>query len=386
MARSMIQRRQDAERERIEAYDATLRRVSAVARPAPDFEKALHEAKTGFAERAIRTCMEWRPKLKTRDSARLRLAAARHLFARYPVPSHLEQVWLDHNGLDAEEIRLRKRWYIVAAQGGSLYKAGANEWLSRKEVHWFLNPPGELDITEAFWLAIARTYTDDVGLALRIAGSKIARMSRQELAFWRQAARFFVANPTTREEIDDLCDYLQAARRRDASYGLKGRTLASLRRQMEEWHRYLAAVERIEAMRRRIEAREHRTGRAPSADRTWPGSSLADWEWQPSAREAKSRGERFVVRQLKKAEELVAEGQAMHHCVSSYAAKCITGNASIWALRRMALGKAERLLTIELDRQHRAVQVRGFANRLATADEKQVLGRWAKARGIVLPT
>jgi hypothetical protein len=30
------------------------------------------------------------------------------------------------------------------------------------------------------------------------------------------------------------------------------------------------------------------------------------------------------------------------------------------------------------------VQVRGFANRLARADEQQVLERWAKARGIAL--
>jgi hypothetical protein len=36
MARSMIQRRQQAARERIEAYDATLRRVSTAARTTPD--------------------------------------------------------------------------------------------------------------------------------------------------------------------------------------------------------------------------------------------------------------------------------------------------------------------------------------------------------------
>ncbi len=65
--------------------------------------------------------------------------------------------------------------------------------------------------------------------------------------------------------------------------------------------------------------------------------------------------------------------------------KCIAGYASIWSLRRRVPGKVDRLLTIELDRQHRAVQVRGFANRLATADEKQVLGRWATARGVTVP-
>lgn len=385
MARSTIRRRQEAERQRIEAYEATLRRVSSAPRPAPDFENALRAAKRGFEAEIIRDAWTWRPQLKTRDAARLRLAAARHLFARYAVSAHLEAVWLDTEDLDREETMLRKRWYVVVAGGGSPYKAGAGEWLSRKEVHGFLNPPGALRFDEAFWAAIARTYTDDVGVSLRIARSKVARTPRSELAFWRDVARFFCANPATLEEIDDLCDYLADAYRRDRAFNLKGRTLVSLRRRMEEWHRDLAAIERIEAMRRRVAGRANPRGAiVPSQGGSWPGSLLADWEWQPSAKEAKARGERFVVRQLVKAEDLVLESRAMHHCVSSYAAKCMTGSASIWVLRRCALGKIERLLTIELDRNNRAVQVRGFANRLAQPDEMKILERWAKARGVML--
>ena len=385
MARSTIRRRQEAERQRVEAYEATLRRVSAVARPAPDFEMALREAKRGFEGKIIRDAWAWRPQLKTRDPARLRLAAARHLFARYPAPAHLEAVWLDTNGLSDDEIRLRKRWYVAVAGGGSLYKAGAAEWLSRKEVHWFLNPPGELGFEEAFWAAIARTYTDDPGVALRVARSKVGRTPRAELALWREVARFFCVNPARIEEIDDLCDYLADAYRRNRAYSLKGRTLLSLRRLMEQWHRDIAAIERIEAMRRRAAGRNARAGGPASQGGAWPGSPLADWEWQPSEKEAACRNERFVVRQLKHAEDLVAESRAMHHCVSSYAAKCIAGNASIWVLRRCALGKVERLLTIELDPRHRAVQVRGFGNRIARPDEQKILARWAKTRGVMLP-
>ena len=83
MAKSMIQRRQDAERERIEAYAATLRRVSHVPRPAPDFERALDEARRGFAGVAIRDGALWRPKLKTRDRDIPGLAE-RHLIGIQP--------------------------------------------------------------------------------------------------------------------------------------------------------------------------------------------------------------------------------------------------------------------------------------------------------------
>jgi hypothetical protein len=384
MARSMIQRRQDAERERIEIYDATLRRVGRQPRPTPDFRRAIEEAERGFAGEVVRDPCSWHPQMKTRDAARLRLAAARHLFALYPVPAMLERIWIDDAGLDAEEVRLRKHWYVVAARGGSLYKAGASQWLTRKEVHALLNPPAGLGFDEALWHAIAHSYLDAPGPAMCIARSKIARAPRSELGFWRDVARFFCANPVPVETIDDLCDYLAECRRRDRSYSVEGRTLSSLSRRMHEWHRDIAAIERIQALRRRAAGRASRSAGASAPDLMWPGSPLADWEWMPSAKDAKAKGERFVVRQLKQAEDLVMESRAMRHCVSTYAGKCIAGQASIWSLRRCTKGGIDRLLTIEVDQQHRAIQVRGFANRLAHADERNVLERWAKARGIAL--
>ena len=381
MKRSTIQRRQDAERERIELCDAVLRRAVRGARSTPDFRRAIEEAEHGFSGEVVRDPQSWQPQMKTRDTARLRVAAARHLFALYPVPAFLEWGWIDDTGLDAHEVRLRKQWYVTAARGGSLYKAGASTWLTRKEVHAFLSPSVGLGFDEAFWEAIARSYASDAAMALRIARSKIARASRGDIDFWRGAVRFFCAHPAPAETIDDLCDYLAECRRRDPRYSLEGRTLLTLTRRMHEWHHDIAAIERIEAMRRWA---HRRSPQAWSADATWSGSPLADWEWLPSSKDAKAKGERFVVRQLKQAEDLVMESRAMHHCVSTYAAKCIAGAASIWSLRRCTRERIDRLLTIEVDRQDEAVQVRGLANRLANLDERNVLERWAKARGIAL--
>jgi hypothetical protein len=224
MAHSLIQRRLEAERARVEAYEASLRRVSQPARPAPSFETAIVEAKRGFEADVLRDARAWRPQMKTRDVARLRLAAARYLFARYAVAEHLEQIWIDCSGLAPAEIILRKRWYIVAAGGGSLHRKEAGAWLSRKEVHAFLNPPPHLGFEAAIWQAIARSYSNDPAIALRIARSRIAQTPRAELGFWREVVRFFCAHPTTVEEMDDLRDYLADCRRRNPEFGLKGRT------------------------------------------------------------------------------------------------------------------------------------------------------------------
>ena len=272
MKRSTIQRRQDAERERIELCDAALRRVVRRARSAPDFRKAIEDAEQGFCGEVVRDPQSWQPQMKTRDAARLRVAAARHLFSLYPVPAFLERVWIDDTGLSAEEVRLRKQWYVTAARGGSLYKAGASAWLTRKEIHAFLNPSVGLGFDEAFWEAIARSYASDAAMALRIARSKIAQASRGETDFWRGVVRFFCANPAPVETIDDLYDYLAECRRRDPHYSLEGRTLLALTRRMHEWHHDIAAIERIEAMRRR--ARGH-VAQTWATDAAWSGSSLA---------------------------------------------------------------------------------------------------------------
>jgi hypothetical protein len=386
MARSSIQRRQEAERSRVEACEAVLRRVTLQERPAPDFQKAIDEARRGFDAHVVRDPSAWRPQMKTRDESRLRLAAARYLFARYPVGDHLEEIWTDGSVLADDEVRLRKRWYIVAACGGSLYKEGAGAWLTRKEVHAFVNAPPGLGFEAALWQAIAGSYTDDPGAALRIARSRVARTPRAELGFWREAARFFCAHPITIEEMDDLCDFLADCRQRNPGWSLKGRTLASLRRLEHEWRRDLEAIARIEAARRRVEEAQARAhGQTPGEPSDhWPGAAISDWSWSPSAKD-RSKREEYMVIQLRTAADLVAETRAMRHCVSTYASKCIAGHASIWSLRRRAAGQTQRLLTIELDRQNRAVQIRGFANRLANAGERNVLERWAKARGIHLP-
>src|SRR5262245_60112171 len=248
---------------------------------------------------------------------------------------------------------------------------------------------GSLGFEAAIWQAIARSYSNDPGIVLRIARSKIAQTPRAELGFWREVVRFFCAHPTTVEEMDDLCDYLADCHQRNPEFSLKGRTLASLGRLMREWHRDLEAIARIEAARRRAEAARARAhGQAPTREATgdgsWRGAAIKDWSWSLAAKD-RSKREEYLVIQLRTAADLVAETRAMHHCVASYAAKCIAGHASIWSLRRRAAGKTELLLTIELDRQHRAIQVRGFANRTPRTAEQRLLERWAKARVIDLP-
>jgi PcfJ-like protein len=88
--------------------------------------------------------------------------------------------------------------------------------------------------------------------------------------------------------------------------------------------------------------------------------------------------------QLTSLRELVDEGVAQRHCVSTYERGCREGRCSIWSLRRRVDGRVERVLTLELTARREVAQVRGRANRLATRAERDVLSVWAAERGVTL--
>jgi len=73
----------------------------------------------------------------------------------------------------------------------------------------------------------------------------------------------------------------------------------------------------------------------------------------------------------------------MHHCVVAYKPHCLAGLASIWSLTcEYPAGEFNRCLTIEVDRDGRIVQCRGFANRCPNAAELAVAQRWADDYGM----
>jgi hypothetical protein len=66
----------------------------------------------------------------------------------------------------------------------------------------------------------------------------------------------------------------------------------------------------------------------------------------------------------------------------TYKDRCVAGDTSIWALSGEHEGVVRSRLTIEVDNLGWIVQARGFANRAPTAEERDVLARWAAEFGL----
>jgi hypothetical protein len=327
---------------------------------------------------ALRLPQDWRCRIKSTSEERRFIDLVRFAFAKYPVPRHLERVWtddVDDDFVDDPRALARRagarwrahselrRWYIVATQGGSLHKEATHPYLSRLETHYFLDAPEPLTTARAFWYAIGRASSENAGAALKVAQTKLCDYSIAS-SFWRDAARFFVRNPSTVAELNDLIDYISMAKEMDATFALKGRTLPALRRRMQDWHRALQKEQAI-------------------CGGSWAGRELPDVEYR-AGRDDKIAIWRF--RQIKTGNDLYREGQRLHHCVASYKPLCVKGEVSIWSLAcEYPLGHINKGVTIEVRESGIIVQCRGFANRLPQANELAMIERWARERGLSLP-
>ncbi len=93
------------------------------------------------------------------------------------------------------------------------------------------------------------------------------------------------------------------------------------------------------------------------------------WDWEF----INNKGKQFVIKELCSSYELYLEGKKMKHCVSLYWKRCVNQKSAIFSLSI----DGEKSLTIEVDPIHRTIrQARGFQNRKAKLEEKNILKQW----------
>jgi hypothetical protein len=141
------------------------------------------------------------------------------------------------------------------------------------------------------------------------------------------------------------------------AFSIKGRTVQSMLRLMQDWHRSLGLG---------------------SAGLAWAPSPLRPLLVEEPSQDASAPPRRWQMIELTNSAQLRTEGAALHHCVASYADRCRRGMSRIWSLRFWQGEKVHHVLTIEVDPKRRTVvQVRGRANRAASGKPLRLLQDWA---------
>jgi PcfJ-like protein len=297
----------------------------------------------------------------------------RHLIARYEVPAFLDAAWLA--GLTLEGVK-HQRWYVHVAQGRNITTADDLPFaLTKKQAHRFLQAPDDFDIPSAFRWAVIVDLGGDESLVRSILRTRIGT-EFSHTDFWNSVFRFFIAHPELApRHHGSIVDYL-----------LTQKFVPSIPNPLADAPGQPALVPPLPGLSMK--------GRTPEsilkAVFSWHGSlvkSRATWivSWAPSGFRplvfdvATGDGERrYEVVELLTAQELMEEGQAMRHCVASYAGDCESGRTSIWSLRkRIESGRFIRIVTIEVRNNQRfIVQVRGHLNFRPATDDLAILGRW----------
>jgi len=327
----------------------------------------------------VRDLDEWRPKNKSREGRFRSLVS--HVLMKYPTPQFLFSAFLDSSPL----------WVplaILVGQGGSLKQAQEHLPIpfTKRMWHMFLNSRAHCTVLEA----IRTVQVDIAGGDRRVLqavlgspiGNRIGSLGRGAVpvseagpieAFWHEfivwVCRQGMLDPN---QINPLYDYLSHCRQERAqenlqrpvaerreSWTLKGRTVASVMRGMEEWHTHLTKVKKI-------------VGTLYDPSGFNPG--IWDVKQPPNPNPVI-----WTMEEVLTAKRLALEGKTLRHCVYSYGGSIQSGAISIWSLSEGGDPK----VTVEVQNKlRRIVQARGYLNRALKPQEANLLTRWARDNGL----
>jgi len=276
----------------------------------------------------------------------------------------------------------RKRaWVTAHSRGASFRSLDLPFTMTRKMERIFLASQDHLALEAALRRAELLALDVPINFVNAILSTRLAT-DLQNGDFWRTVWMFLVAHAKDIDpaQIGPMIDYIQAVRHDhivietqggiteiappQPGFSIKGRTVRSMLRQMQEWHRSLG-------------------GAYTAGTFSWARSPFKPWLIEESKRDEEEVPKRWHMVELTNSAELRQEGVALQHCVSRYAHLCYRGNSSIWSLRLWRSEKSRPVLTVEIDLRKRAVvQARGMANRSASGKPRRLLNEWAIREGL----
>jgi len=324
----------------------------------------------------IRPVGDWKP--RTRNARRQFSSLARHLFAAWPVPAFVDSAWFLGNG--AEAVR-QQEWFLHIGMGQNIRTADLPLPYTKRMAHHFMQAPADFTVQSALRWGQIHGLGGNARLVWAIIGTRLGSSFEHD-DFWTTVLQFFIANPMLDlAHAGPIIDYIHQQRftsqdvfvaagvveRRgppQPNFTMKGRTPASLLRQVEAWHRTLTKTQQPQAQ--------------------WPRSGIDNFEFV----EGTERGDNlkiWTITELLSTKALAAEGVAMKHCVATYAHSCASGARSIWTLEVETFEGRSKILTVEVQNGARLIcQARGKCNILPGGKDRGILRRWAEQAGLSL--
>jgi len=318
----------------------------------PAVEALIHLAR--FESAHIRPVSDWSG---TTSSWRVAVSSlANHLVCKYEAPFFLASSWYATDDHAADK---KRSWFITHGSGVSFRMLNLPIRMTSKMEHIFLASPDHLAIAPAMLRAELLALGATAELVLVVLSTRLAT-DLTDGEFWRTVWHFLIANAGRIDpsQIAPLIDFIQAIRHGSTpAFCMKGRTVHSMLRLMEDWHRSLGLG---------------------GAGFSWTPSPFQPMLWEEPSSDDSAPPKRWQMIELTSGIQLRTEGAALHHCVASYANACRQGISRIWSLRFSRGENLHHVMTIEIDPKRQAiVQARGRANAKPYGKPLRLLQDWA---------
>lgn len=313
----------------------------------------------------IRPVEDWRPK-KYKDRLQFN-ALARHLLAKYHVPSFFDSAFFQGN---TPEAHAQQNWFKHVGMGQNIRTAGIPMRLTKRMAHALMQFDDHrftvYQALRAVQYNMLRTAEQTWHTSWTVSHSLLGQTIKND-DFWETVVQFIgKQNFLARNYVEPIIDYIRHQKfvpQRipqpngtiiegppvHPNFCMKGRSANKLLRQVDEWHQELTGMEDV-------------------ALETWEPSGLREFEHIETDPKL-NRKIKWSMHELTTSQQLYAEGRIMRHCVGSYTRDCATGDKSVWSLRALDLEAAkenqieEHVLTIEVNPKKRTiVQFAGKCN------------------------
>jgi hypothetical protein len=284
----------------------------------------------------------------------------RHLLARYDVPPFMDTAFLQG---DYPMAHREQEWFKHVATGNNIRRADLPIKLTKRMAHIFQDANPYWPIARAMRWAQLYGFGGYGKMAWALLTTRLKDYQRDE-PFWASVVQFF-ANHSMLEYtyVGAIVDYIHFQKfvpqqlpgpngqpiegpPAQPHFSMKSRSITKLLRLVDEWHGHLNADDYIIA-----------------DNDSWESAGFREFEREE---DDDFSGERvqWSIRELRTQLDLVTEGHAMHHCIASYARRCIEGSQSVWSMQLASPDKLpQRVLTIALDNRKRTViEYRGKFN------------------------
>jgi PcfJ-like protein len=274
------------------------------------------------------------------------------LFCKYPMPEFLHKAFYETKNT------LFIKWYNHIGNGGRARDLeNVPVVFTQKMAHYFLQAHYKFTVAEALRWAQVKGLGGTDALAERVAYSWIAQKPFGDEPFWFSFLQLLVNSGMFNcDMLTELVDYVREVKRENNQYSLKGRTLTSLLRQSDEWHKRFSKYK---------------------GNEIWKPSGIGGLRHQ-------KKQVLILIEELTETAKLREEGRAMKHCVASYSFYCAKGRSAIFSIRKFCDGVLlDTLATIEVNLSlKRIVQAKAKMNNPINEEAKHYMQAWAAAEAL----